>query len=127
MEGQVFEIVQMIQDVQHATEKQFFQQRLEVLKNNTEEKREFHDSIQINNESAEEINVRENKMIDKHDKEIKKNDMKLVLQLDQKVSEQQLTLERAGVPGFHVTNDPNEIRVQMYLIDMIQRLHQDFK
>ncbi len=52
-------------------------------------------------------------------------DMNLVLQLDQKVTEQQQTLERAGVPGFRVTNNPTEIKVQMHVVDFIRRLKPD--
>ena len=48
--------------------------------------------------------------------------MNLVLELDQKVTEQQVTLENAGVPGFRVTNNPTEVRVQMHLVDFIRRL-----
>lgn len=48
--------------------------------------------------------------------------MKLVLQLDQKVSDQQSILEKAGVPGFYVTTNPIEIQVQMRLCDFIIRL-----
>ena len=50
--------------------------------------------------------------------------MKIVLELDQKVMDQQCTLERAGVPGFHVTNNPNDVRLQMYLLEFITRLSQ---
>jgi hypothetical protein len=38
------------------------------------------------------------------------------------VSDQQVTLEKAGVPGFFVTNNPLDIKVQMYLLDFILRL-----
>ncbi len=50
-------------------------------------------------------------------------DTDLVLQIDQKVAEQQQTLESAGVPGFRVTNSPTEIKVQMHLVDFIRRLN----
>ena len=50
--------------------------------------------------------------------------MKIVLELDQKVMDQQYTLERAGVPGFHVTNNPNDVRLQMYLLEFITKLSQ---
>ena len=58
----------------------------------------------------------------KHEAEIKEFDIGVVLQLDQKVSDQQQTLESAGVPGFYVTNNPMDIKVQMHLLDLIQRL-----
>lgn len=54
--------------------------------------------------------------------ELRQHDMKLVTQLDQKVSDQQVMLERAGVPGFRVTNNPTEIQVQMYLLQFILRI-----
>jgi len=56
--------------------------------------------------------------------EKKKRDMKIILELDQKVMDQQSTLEKAGVPGFTVTNNSQEIRLQMYLLDFIIRLSQ---
>lgn len=58
----------------------------------------------------------------KHTKNLKETDMKLVLHLDQKVKDQQSTLEKAGVPGFYVTDNPKEIKIQMYLLDFILRL-----
>jgi hypothetical protein len=38
------------------------------------------------------------------------------------VSDQQVTLEKAGVPGFFVTNNPLDVKVQMHLLDFILRL-----
>jgi len=55
-------------------------------------------------------------------KELKQFDMSLVVQLDQKVTDQQQTLEQAGVPGFYVTTNALEIKVQMHLLDFILRL-----
>ena len=31
-------------------------------------------------------------------------------------------LEKAGVPGFYLTQDPSEIKVQMYLLKFILKL-----
>lgn len=53
---------------------------------------------------------------------LKQFDMSLVLQLDQKVTDQQQILEQAGVPGFYVTANPLEVKVQMHLLDFILRL-----
>ena len=55
---------------------------------------------------------------------MKRKDMKMILQLDQKVMDQQVMLEKAGVPGFYVTNNSQEIRIQMYLLEYIVRLSQ---
>lgn len=53
---------------------------------------------------------------------MKETDMKIIIHLDQKVKDQQSTLEKAGVPGFKVTDNPKEIKIQMYLLDFILRL-----
>lgn len=58
----------------------------------------------------------------KQRREQKQYDMKIIMQLDQKVSDQQVMMEKAGVPGFYVTNDPADIRLQMYLFEFIFRL-----
>ncbi len=57
-----------------------------------------------------------------HSIELKQADMNLILQLDQLVVDQQSTLEKAGVPGFYSTSNPQEIRVQMYLLEFILKL-----
>lgn len=58
----------------------------------------------------------------KHSKTLRETDMKLVLHLDQKVKDQQATLEKAGVPGFYVTDNAKEMKIQMHLLDFILRL-----
>lgn len=57
-----------------------------------------------------------------HSDELKQADMNLILQLDQLVADQQSTLEKAGVPGFYSTNNPQEVKVQMYLLEFILKL-----
>lgn len=54
--------------------------------------------------------------------ELKKLDMELIMELDQIVSDQQGTLQNAGVPGFHVSNKPNDIQLQMHIISVISKL-----
>lgn len=56
------------------------------------------------------------------EEEVKKKDMKIIMELDQKVMDQQVMLEKAGVPGFYVTNKSIDVRIQMYLLDFITRL-----
>lgn len=58
----------------------------------------------------------------KHCKQLKEKDMELVLHLDENVTEQQRTLHNAGVPGFFVTDQPKEIKLQMFRLDFILRL-----
>jgi hypothetical protein len=44
--------------------------------------------------------------------------------MDQKVSEQQEIMQKAGVVGFFQTTNSNEIRLQMLLFQFIQNLSQ---
>ena len=54
--------------------------------------------------------------------ELNRIDMKIINELDKKVIEQQDTMKKAGVPGFYITNDSIEIKVQMYIFEFIQNL-----
>lgn len=56
--------------------------------------------------------------------EMKATDREVILQLDQIVSDQQSTLYQAAVPFFSVTNDTQEIQVQMHVLRFIQKLSQ---
>ena len=51
-------------------------------------------------------------------------DQKIVLELDRKVADQQSTLEKAGVAGFYVTTNPQELMLQMNLLELIRKLQQ---
>ncbi|CAH2075397.1 unnamed protein product, partial [Iphiclides podalirius] len=113
----IFEIVKGLMEIQHVTEKHLFQQRLQVINNHTMEIQEM-----MNSTPPEQQEIQKNILLQRHKEELKQTDMKLVLQLDQKVSDQQDTLEQAGVPGFFVTSKPIEVKVQMYLLDFILRL-----
>ena len=113
-QGQIVEIVRMLTEVQQATEKHLFQQRLQFISKQKTEKQE----MLAQNKPPSELSALEERMKE----ELRQHDMKLVTQLDQKVSDQQVTLQRAGVPGFYVTNNPTEIRVQMYILDFILKI-----
>ena len=113
-QGQIVEIVRMLTEVQQATEKHLFQQRLQFISKQKTEKQELVKQAKTQTElTALEMRQKE---------ERRQHDMKLITQLDQKVSDQQVTLQRAGVPGFYVTNNPTEIRVQMYILDFILKI-----
>ncbi|KAJ9591087.1 hypothetical protein L9F63_002368, partial [Diploptera punctata] len=114
----IFEIVKGLMEIQHVTEKHLFQQRLQLINKHSMEMQEM---LEKTNNAAERQNQRL-LLQKKHKQELKHTDMKLVLQLDQRVSDQQVTLEKAGVPGFFVTNNPLDIKLQMYLLDFILRL-----
>lgn len=49
-------------------------------------------------------------------------DTKIVLDLDQKMLEQQTRLEKAGIPCMFATNKPQDVRLQMFIIEFLQRI-----
>ncbi|XP_063753550.1 protein DGCR6 [Eleginops maclovinus] len=133
IDGTVYEIVQGLLDIQHLTEKNLYNQRqklhseLQALKQDL--LRKHKDALQTckshnltllkSNQQAElealEIRVREEQRI---------MDKKIVAEMDQKVIDQQNTLEKAGVPGFFITTNPQELTMQMNLLELILKLQQ---
>ncbi|KAJ2939682.1 hypothetical protein O0L34_g14401 [Tuta absoluta] len=114
----IFEIVKGLMEIQHVTEKHLFQQRLQIINKHTLEIQQMINTVT----DPQQQELQKALLLRRHKEELKQTDMKLVIQLDQKVSDQQVTLEKAGVPGFFVTNKPIEVKVQMYLLDFILRL-----
>ncbi|KAM9361081.1 protein DGCR6 [Symphorus nematophorus] len=133
IDGTVYEIVQGLLDIQHLTEKNLYNQRQKLHCEHQALKqdlvRKHKDALQSckshnlallkSNQQAEqealEIRVREEqRMMDK----------KIVAEMDQKVIDQQNTLEKAGVPGFYITTNPQELTMQMNLLELILKLQQ---
>lgn len=114
----IFEIVKRLIEIQHVTETHLFQLRQQVDNEHEAEINSWVSKIQ----DPEELEHILALMKIKHKKKMRETDQKLILHLDQKVTDQQLTLEKAGVPGFYITDNPKEIKIQMYLIDFILRL-----
>ncbi|XP_061585901.1 protein DGCR6 [Cololabis saira] len=133
IDGTVYDIVQGLLDIQHLTEKNLYNQRQKLhcehqaLKQDLT--RKHKDALQSckphnlallkSNQQAEieglEIRVRE---------EQKRMDKKIVAEMDHKVIDQQNTLEKAGVPGFYTTTNPQELTMQMNLLELILKLQQ---
>lgn len=114
----IFEIVKRLIEIQHVTENHLFQMRQQVENEYQIDVQKWMSKIQDPEELQHIIAL----MKIKHAKKLKETDQKLVLHLDQKVRDQQMTLEKAGVPGFYVTMIPREIKIQMHLLDFILRL-----
>ncbi|XP_044752709.1 gonadal protein gdl [Coccinella septempunctata] len=113
----IFEIVKGLLEIQHVTEQHLYQQRLQFINNKKIEEEEKLKGLNPE-QKVEELR----KIMKKHKEELKIFDMNLVLQLDEKVKDQQQLLEQAGVPGFYVTANPVELKVQMFLLDFMLRL-----
>lgn len=133
LDGTVFEIVKGLEDIQQLSERNLLNKRMKLVNSQKAQRMELskkqRDAIQSceqrphNLPLVEASNAQEKKDLEeKLEKEISHVDQKLVLELDQLVSDQQATLQRAGVPLFSITNNPDDIRVQMYILDFIQRL-----
>ncbi|XP_026466174.1 gonadal protein gdl-like isoform X2 [Ctenocephalides felis] len=116
----IFQIVIGLMEIQQVTEKHLYQQRQQVL---NQHKLDIHSLIR-DSSNEQSFSIQFSELLKKQAKEIKILDNNLVEQLDQKVTDQQETLEKAGVPGFYVTKNPTDIKLQMHLINFILRLSQ---
>jgi len=119
LNGTIFEIVKGLMEIQHVTEQHLYQQRLQFISRQKLEEQQILDRADINAEKKVELL---NQMKETHQKALKEFDMSLMIQLDEKVTDQQQTLEQAGIPGFYKTSNSLEIKVQIYLLDFILRL-----
>lgn len=133
IDGTVFEIVKGLEDIQQLSERNLLNKRMKIVNSQKAQRMELSKKQRNALQSCEQrphnlplveaSNAQEKKALeDKLDAEISQVDQKVVLELDQLVSDQQATLQRAGVPLFSITNSPDEVRLQMYILDFIQRL-----
>ncbi|XP_037577917.1 protein DGCR6-like [Dermacentor silvarum] len=134
LDGTVIDIVRGLKDIQMMEEQSLMETRRTVLKSHAETKaellrrqREQKEALLLaGGQSPDFIDMaqeKETKALDQmHKDELTRVDMRIITQLDQLVSEQQVVLEKAGVPGFFVTNSPMEISIQMQLLMFITRV-----
>ncbi|GAA6085923.1 protein DGCR6 isoform X4 [Tachysurus ichikawai] len=133
IDGTVYEIVQGLLDIQHLTEKNLYNQRQKlhtehrVLKHDLIRKQKValqtcksHNLTVLKASQRAEIERLEQRVKD----EQRMMDEKIVAEMDQKVLDQQNTLEKAGVPGFYITTLPQEVTMQMNLLELILKLQQ---
>ncbi|NXX75353.1 DGCR6 protein, partial [Urocolius indicus] len=128
LDGTVFDIVQGLLDIQHLTEKNLYSQRLQLHSEHRDPAEDLRDEKKVERRAdippffflltvfqAVEQRIRdEQRMMDE----------RIVLELDQKVIDQQSTLEKAGVSGFYITTNPQELTLQMNLLELIRKLQQ---
>uniref|UniRef100_A0A4X2M556 DiGeorge syndrome critical region gene 6 n=1 Tax=Vombatus ursinus TaxID=29139 RepID=A0A4X2M556_VOMUR len=133
IDGTVFEIVQGLLEIQHLTEKSLYNQRLKLQS----EHRVLKQTLLTKHKEAQQAcrphnlpllraaQQREQEAVEHRIREEQQMmDEKIVLELDQKVVDQQSTLEKAGVTGFYVTTNPQELTLQMNLLELIRKLQQ---
>ncbi|EDV40873.1 uncharacterized protein Dana_GF23703 [Drosophila ananassae] len=114
----IFVIVKALMDLQHETERHLIKMRQQVENEYEIEVAQWRVKIK----DPEELHHILGLMKIKHTKKLVESDKKIIEILDQKVNDQQSTLQKAGVPGFYVTENPKEIKIQMFLLDFILRL-----
>ena len=85
------------------------------------EQSEVSDLIMIKARHEQEMKELDNQLAN----QLKLTDQEIILELDQIVSEQQSTLQQAAVPFFKITNNPQDIQIQTYILGFIQRLNKD--
>ncbi|XP_068167555.1 protein DGCR6 [Antennarius striatus] len=133
IDGTVYEIVQGLLDIQHLTEKNLYNQRQKLhcehqaLKQDLARKHKdalqsckSHNLVLLKANQQTELEALDVRIRD----EQKMMDKKIVAEMDQKVVDQQNTLEKAGVPGFYITTNPQELTMQMNLLELILKLQQ---
>ncbi|KAK7108245.1 protein DGCR6L-like [Littorina saxatilis] len=133
LDGTVFDIVLSLKEVQYLEEKALCTQRLRFVNEHRAQRHEMekkHKELRVENMNrphnmplVEAQIKREMETLKKRcDEELRRRDLRIMQDLDRKVMDQQGLLEKAGVPGFFVTNNRQEIQVQIYLLGFICRL-----
>nr|CAB58351.1 gdl [Drosophila melanogaster] len=112
----IFVIVKALMELQHETERHLIKIRMQAENEYEIEVAEWRSKIK----DPEELRHILGLMKIKHTKKLHESDTKIIEILDQKVNDQQSTLQKAGVPVY-VTENPKEIKIQMFLLDFILR------
>nr|AAK15585.1 DiGeorge syndrome critical region 6-like protein [Homo sapiens] len=133
LDGTVFEIVQGLLEIQHLTEKSLYNQRLRLQN----EHRVLRQALRQKHQEAQQacrphnlpvVQAAQQRELEAVEHRIREEqramDQKIILELDRKVADQQSTLEKAGVAGFYVTTNPQELMLQMNLLELIRKLQQ---
>jgi len=133
LDGTAFEIVKGLKEVQHLEEKSLCAQRQKLINDHKSQRHEMkkkHKELLLSNHNKphnlplleaqveRELETQERRF----EEEMKRKDVRVIMELDQKLMDQQSMLEKAGVPGFYVTNSKLDVRLQMYLLEFIVRL-----
>ena len=135
LDDTIFDIVQELEDIQSLRERQLLNHRMKVVGQHKMKKLEMtkrhkeivaltrhqpHRLPLLKTEHEKEKSELEATLSE----EVKKADKNVILELDQLVSQQQTTLCQAAVPFFFVTNNAQDIQVQMNVLRFILKLSQ---
>ena len=135
IDGTMFEIVRELEDIQQLSERALLNKRMkvvsaqkakkvEMMKKHSEELASCHHRPH-NLPLVESRHKKEKAELEKQlQDEIRSTDQQIILELDQMVTNQQTTMQHADVTFFSITNNPQEIQVQMHILRFIQKLGQ---
>lgn len=137
IDGTVFEIVRELEDIQKLTERSLLKKRVEMANRQKSRKVELTKRHLQEFASAEEKPHTLPLLKSKHETESKdlekklaeetrSTDKKIVLELDQIVADQQSTMQQCAVPIFTVTNNPQDVQLQMHLLRFLQKMSTAF-
>ncbi|XP_071552989.1 protein DGCR6 [Panulirus ornatus] len=135
LDNTVFEIVRELADLQHMTEKSLHQQRSAMVNRHKGErdalvKTQREEVLAAERQGKAHVAARLprlhqeqlSQLDSRHAQEVTDVHIRIQQVLDQKVKEQQSTLRQVGVPGFHETDNPMEIKVQMFIMGFIVKI-----
>lgn len=133
LDGTVFEIVRELEDIQKLTERSLLKKRMEVVNSQKSRKVEVskrHNQEMISTETKPHTipllktrHEKERKDLEKKlTEEMRSTDKSIILELDQLVVDQQSTMQQAAVPFFAVTNNPQDVQLQMHLVRLLQKM-----
>lgn len=135
VDGTVFEIVKELEEIQQLNERAFLNRRMKVVNTHKAQRgavskkhaREVAGSVHkqhnlplINAQHKAEQEALERTLAE----DMRGTDQKIIAELDQLVIDQQTTLQQAAVPFFSVTEDTQEIQLQICVLELIQKLAQ---
>ncbi|OQR66563.1 protein DGCR6-like, partial [Tropilaelaps mercedesae] len=127
------EVVKLLQEVQALREREFYQQRCDLVgeikdrlgevRKQHQERRELQAKAGLNVEELDkELNAQWDLVSDEVKRELNSKDLNIMQEIDMIVVEQQQALQGVGVPLFKETKEPNELRVQMTVLDFLLRI-----
>ncbi|RWS22925.1 protein DGCR6-like protein [Leptotrombidium deliense] len=126
LDDTIYQIVKGLKNIQHISEKNLFEKRQKAVESfrgmKLNLRKKHQEALSKGEMTSNEVKAAEEEFERFVAEETRKMDMRTVQDLDQIVSEQQVTLERAGVAGFYVTNNPTDIQIQMHLLSFILRV-----
>jgi hypothetical protein len=131
LDGTVFQIVRELEEIQQLKERNLLNGRMKMLSNHKKRRTEMatrHRSAITLASATErprlvtEQQEEKDKLETELEADIIQSDQDTILSLDQLLTEQQSTLQRAGVPLMFITNRSEDVQLQMQVLEWTQRL-----